>query len=489
MGRKARHISLLEIGDGHFSRLQIEGTGKEPSVLAFNQQKGAWDGKQEATNTAFQEFAATHQLQEDRIISVLPRHRVTTRILEVPSLDQDEIESMVQLSAEEFVPYPIDEVQIDFTVLSHTADGESKVLVALAHQDLIQAHLDVLASAGLEPEHIYLSTTCLVKAAIRSMDDKPERFGLVNLADSGLEVLVLEENHLAFSRGVALSMDWEAGAESMGVLGGGFEELAMEVRTSLGTYRRESSHGEGVDSLWVGADAAQVETAVQELAQELGKDVQPASFVQGVDSQFTVPNATLLGAVYTILDRGAIVIDLIPEALVEARKSRSSKLKLRNYAAAALVVLGGLLLCFGQMVYQRTSYISELEGQLSLLGPDASSIMAKQQQLKIIRSQLDRQGSILEILGTISEAAPKNKVNITRMNYSRGSGVDLWGRAKSVDDVHLFTETLRGMTTAQLSMFEHATNVYTSKAREGSAEIFQYQITMNYPEDGGAGGE
>ncbi len=486
MGRKTPNISLIQIDENLISRLQIAASGKQPVVESFDQIRGDWATSAEAKQAALATFATDHALAEDTIITVLPRHRITTRILDVPSQDYAEIESMVRLSAEEFVPFPSTEMVIDHAVLKHSNAGESTVLVALAHQDVVHNHLALLKHAGLEPTHIYLSTACLVTAAVRAPGEKPDRYALVNLAAGGLEVLVMESGQLVLDRGVALTLDWEAGADAMGVLGGGFDELTMEVRTSLGTHRRDSSHGESVEQIFVCSDYADVDKAVRELKQDLNKETQSASFINGGVASgaehLTCVPAALLGAAWTVLGRAPVVIDLIPGDLVEARKSQDSRKRVLKLILAALIVLAGLGVCYGQMVYQRTQYLQELQQQLSLLGPDAQAIMAKQKQLSIIRRRVDRNGSILEILGTISEAAPKGKVNITRMSYTRNEGVDIWGRAKSVDDVHKFTDQLRGMASSQLAMFAHAANAYSSKAKELDKDIYQYKIEMSIPE-------
>ena len=71
----------------------------------------------DALAAALKSLADERGLGGDRIVSVLPRHDLTTRILTLPTHDRAEIASMLRFSAEEFVPFSAAELIIDLSLI------------------------------------------------------------------------------------------------------------------------------------------------------------------------------------------------------------------------------------------------------------------------------------------------------------------------------------------------------------------------------------
>ena len=158
---------------------------------------------------------------------------------------------MIRFSAEEYVPYPVDELIIQNAILRREPGGESKVLAVLAHRDVLKNHLAPLRKAGIIPQRVLLSTACLANAVTAARPPAQGAYALANLSSSGLEILVFLGSKLLFGRGVASEQDWsKRGADAAGA----DEELAIEVRGSLSAYRRESEDGEGAENVYLASD-------------------------------------------------------------------------------------------------------------------------------------------------------------------------------------------------------------------------------------------
>ena len=74
---------------------------------------------------------------------------VITKVIPMPAdLDEDDMESQIQLEANQYIPYPIEEVNLDFEVLGPVKDNPEMVQVLLAasrseNVDLRVAALDL----------------------------------------------------------------------------------------------------------------------------------------------------------------------------------------------------------------------------------------------------------------------------------------------------------------------------------------------------------
>ena len=63
----------------------------------------------------------------------VPGSAVITRVLEMPAdLTEDELETQLLMEAEQYIPYSLDEVAVDFTVIENSGEDSEQVTVLLA---------------------------------------------------------------------------------------------------------------------------------------------------------------------------------------------------------------------------------------------------------------------------------------------------------------------------------------------------------------------
>jgi hypothetical protein len=138
---------------------------------------------------------------------------------------------------------------------------------------------------------------------------------------------------------------------------------------------------------------------------------------------------------------------------------------------------------FAESVHQRQQLIHELEQRVAEIEPNARGVAEKRQQLQILRREVAKSGSVLDYLAQITEAAPP-RVNINMVSYRRMEGINIWGRAKTIDNIHAFAENLRRQaTTSALNAFQQARSVYEQQTREQNEIIFDYQISIPFIEE------
>ncbi len=492
MARKVIHTSILQVDAHSISVLRFQSSGATPKDTVFLRVTGDYaDPEQQAQ--ALRAFVEENGLDADVIYTVLPRYDITTRIITLPSHDPVEIAGMVQFSAEEYVPYTADEVVIDQCVLRKLETGESETLIAIAHKDVVENHLSVLREAGVVPEKILLSTACNYVAALAPHPEEPSRYALVSLTAGGIEITVIDNGNPVFTRGIATTQAWEkiaaepdAPGESMVDMGGA-EELAAELRGSLSAYQRESSDGTGVETIYVACAYAHVDALCKSLSSKTGMDCKAAAFVlDALDTpDVALPGLPVeaVGGLIEARGRADIQINLLPEKEVEARRLANVKriaVHAAIGAAAVILALGGL---YAQALYQRAAFINELEQRVAAIEPQVQGITEKRQQLNILRRQVDRQGSVIEQLARLVQAAPDGRLNFSRLSLRRGDGIDIWGRAKTVIDVAEFTTNVRDLADVHLNFFRQARSLYETQTEEREQNVWSYQVEVPMLED------
>ena len=96
-----------------------------------------------------------------RIVSSIPGHFFSQRLVQFPFADRKRVEKALPFEIEDSLPFELDEVIIDHLVLDsgHSAKGagaskEAAVLAIMLSKTVLQRHLELLASAGIDPQFI-----------------------------------------------------------------------------------------------------------------------------------------------------------------------------------------------------------------------------------------------------------------------------------------------------------------------------------------------
>lgn len=92
----------------------------------------------------------------DVVVSALPGEFVVRRLLELPFSDMRRLNQVVPFALEEHLPFPVDDAVVAFARVGRN-NGHTMVVAALARRADLRNHLDLLASAGLDPRMVTLS--------------------------------------------------------------------------------------------------------------------------------------------------------------------------------------------------------------------------------------------------------------------------------------------------------------------------------------------
>ena len=135
---------------------------------------------------------------------------VVVKILHVPLMTMEELEDQITLEAEQYVPFDLDEVNLDFHILRDDevdAEGESQmaVLLVAAKLDILEARTAVVKEAGLNPVVMDVDVFAIENMYGINYDVSHEEIiALVNVGASYVNINVLAEGVSAFTRDVLI---------------------------------------------------------------------------------------------------------------------------------------------------------------------------------------------------------------------------------------------------------------------------------------------
>jgi type IV pilus assembly protein PilM len=143
-----------------------------------------------------------------QVAMAMPQSAVITKKIMLPAgLREEEMELQVEAEANQYIPFSLDEVSLDFCVIgpSVTSAGDVDVLIAASRKDRVQDRQALAEAAGLKPAILDIESHASRLAMQRLVSALPGegRDALVALFEIGAEntsLKVLRDNELLYDR-------------------------------------------------------------------------------------------------------------------------------------------------------------------------------------------------------------------------------------------------------------------------------------------------
>ncbi len=215
MAKGATHVLGLDIGTTFIKAAEIQLRGDEFRVVSrpavIPTPEGAVRGgvvvDAPAVADALSEIRVRYGAKVRKTIaSVGGDSSVAVRITEVPRMSGKELDEAIQWELDEQTPFPVDEVIYDYAPIERPdADPEAtemEVLLAVAQEDLVQAHVEALRGAKLQPFAIDIEPLAIGRALVDAAGDEFADQTVVNvhIGATNTLILVFRQKLLSFVR-------------------------------------------------------------------------------------------------------------------------------------------------------------------------------------------------------------------------------------------------------------------------------------------------
>lgn len=133
---------------------------------------------------------------------------VISKVIDMPAiLSEDEIEEQIGFEADAYIPYPIEEVSLDFQVLgpSDRDNDMQAVLLAACRRDTVDLYVGAVQMAGLEPRVVDVEAYALQNACNLLLAQLSERgaghtLAVADLGGSSTVINVLQDGETVHTR-------------------------------------------------------------------------------------------------------------------------------------------------------------------------------------------------------------------------------------------------------------------------------------------------
>ena len=162
-----------------------------------------------AMAASIRETLAAGKFKPKGVATGVSGHSVIVKRVVVPAATPDEVEASLQLDAEQYIPFEISDVHLDYQLVgpSMTAGDEPgmEVVLVAAKRDKIQNHTNVIGMAGRNPEVVDIDAFALQNAfEANYLVDEDATVALLNIGASLMNINITKGGMPLFIRDVSV---------------------------------------------------------------------------------------------------------------------------------------------------------------------------------------------------------------------------------------------------------------------------------------------
>jgi type IV pilus assembly protein PilM len=138
------------------------------------------------------------------VAAAVAGHSVIVKRVSLPVMPASELEDQIQWEAEQYIPFDVNEVNLDFEILGESDEaGQMDVLLVAAKKDLIDDYVHVIREAGLVPVCVDVAAFAVESAYELNYDaDLDQTVALVNVGAEVVNISILKGGVPAFTRDI-----------------------------------------------------------------------------------------------------------------------------------------------------------------------------------------------------------------------------------------------------------------------------------------------
>ena len=486
-GRHKKTTVVVEIGNDWLKILESQASPSQKYLTGASFTKLAHI-KEKVSNEIAKVFKDLN-LDKKFVITYIPRHLLTVRVLYLPSTDPKEISDMVNLQVGKQTPYSKDEIISAHKILESEREGYTGVMLVIARRNIISERLEALSGAGIEVKKVAVSSEGVYEwfnaAYMPEATGGLPSDGVLAVADvdsNYSDFIVIREGKLVFTRNIFIGANHLAEKNS-----GWYDKFTVELKHSIELYQG-GERDAGISKIFLSGAARNLPELEHFVSAKLDMPVEAVKALKnirvrkgsrGLEDEGNFKSISISPLIGVAIKGTGLTLDLttsearIQKLMDEKRKS----LMITGVLAAAIALAASCFLL--TFIYNKTAYLREVKKEIAKIETSAGEVEKMHMRISLIEKRLDAKGASINILEEIYKLTPK-EIYLTSIEIHEKKEAILKGHARAMSDVFKFITTLEDS-----GMFAKVKTSYTTTKKEGDTEYADFEIICLYEEGRG----
>ncbi|MEE9595400.1 MAG: pilus assembly protein PilM [Acidiferrobacterales bacterium] len=140
-------------------------------------------------------------------VAVAGAHVITKTIKMPATLNETDLQTQIEMEADHYIPYPLDEVNMDYQVIGATEDNpeEVEILMAACRKEIVDDYVAVIQAHGLTPAIVDIETYAMENAYSLIAQHMPgggmeKTVAILDVGATTTNINVIHNNRSVYSR-------------------------------------------------------------------------------------------------------------------------------------------------------------------------------------------------------------------------------------------------------------------------------------------------
>jgi type IV pilus assembly protein PilM len=210
---KKDHLVGLDIGSRSIKAAEIAETKQGLSLKRFGIVDIAHGAIEEGTINdpetvaeSIKQLFKSYNIKESNVAVSIGGYSVIVKKISVQTMDEEKLQETIHFEAEQYIPFDISDVNLDFQILgeSESNPGQMNVFLVAAKKEMVNDYINLVNLAGLNPCIVDVEAFALQNTIEANYDMQSENTALIDIGASKTSLNILKGNSSLFMRDVSL---------------------------------------------------------------------------------------------------------------------------------------------------------------------------------------------------------------------------------------------------------------------------------------------
>ena len=185
-GRELKRFGITEIAHGAIE----DGTINDPESVA----------------ESIRQLFKAYNIKERNVAISIGGYSVIVKKIAVQTMDEDQLQETIHFEAEQYIPFDISDVNLDFQILgdNETNPNQMNVFLVAAKKEMVNDYVSLANLAGLNPCIVDVEAFALQNTFEANYDTAGDNVALIDIGASKTSLNILKGNNSVFMRDVSL---------------------------------------------------------------------------------------------------------------------------------------------------------------------------------------------------------------------------------------------------------------------------------------------
>jgi len=449
--------------------------GSTPRLLNIFK-KDIKDVPEEERLQLVQSAMATLNLKRVRGICVVPSGMATTKNIEIPSVDPQEIKSIIDLQAGRHTPYAREEILVGYINIGVHERNYTKILLIIVNRQIIKKQLAIFEQANIKVDKVLFAPEGKASFYGEFLHSKEHEIpsGIIDIGKQTTDFIVEAKGLVITCRSIPLGLEHliKEGETAR-------DKLINELVASVETYQNEDIY-KPPETFVLTSDDAKIKDLQPILQEKLKITVKVVSYLDHITATQPVmlkivsefDDESFLDTMAPLLTLKNIQVDLTPD---EVKVQRAIEEKGHQVVQAGiLIIILLLLVCsiFFAKIYFHNQYLLRLTDEYHAKRKIVEELEEISTNTRIVKNYLHSRMLSLEIVHELYAKIP-DEIYLKNLTVEEDGTIHLQGISESRSTAFAFVTILEDSP-----LFKKAKMISSNAQKDRGKDVSAFEIAF-----------